>query len=213
MIGRLLLGWQATLGRLGAGRHPLLAVTAEGLLARWHEPHRHYHDVTHLDTVLSTVDALGGSDVARLAAWYHDAVYQPAAADNEERSARLAVQQLTALAVPADVVDGVAAAVRSTDGHRPGGGDAAVLCDADLAVLASPRPAYRRYRAAVRREYGHLDDEQWRDGRAAVLRDLLDRPALFTTAGGAGWEGVARDNVGAELADLDGPAARARAAG
>src|SRR5512141_1453615 len=80
------------------------------LLRRWHEPHRYYHDATHLTEVLTAVDALcgvGGVDrahhaVAALAAWFHDAVYaaDPAAA-NEAESAALAARQLGRLSVDA----------------------------------------------------------------------------------------------------------------
>jgi triacylglycerol lipase len=64
-----------------------------------------------------------------------------------------------------------------------------------------------RYVAGVRREYPGVDDATFAAGRAAVLRDLLDRPALFTTAvGRERWEARARRNVALELAALDGPA-------
>jgi predicted metal-dependent HD superfamily phosphohydrolase len=86
-----------------------------------------------------------------------------------------------------------------TDGDR----DGAVLCDADLAVLASGPVRYSSYVEGVRREYGHLDDATFARGRSAVLRRLLDRPALFRTAyGRREWEAAARANVTAELAGL-----------
>ena len=37
---------------------------------------------------------------------------------------------------------------------EPGDANGAVLCDADLAVLASPPEAYAAYASAVREEYG-----------------------------------------------------------
>lgn len=186
-----------------------VAGAGAGLLARYVEPHRGYHDLAHLDEVLRHVDALAdeADDVhaVRLAAWFHDAVYDPAATDNEEASAWLATRTLAELRVPDDVVARVADLVRLTAHHEPGDDrDGAVLCDADLAVLAADGPRYTAYVDGVRTEYKHLDDAAFAQGRAAVLRALLAHPALFRTGyGRTTWEARARDNVRAELARLE----------
>ena len=187
-------------------------VAAEGaqLLAAYAEPHRHYHDLAHLDDVLRHVGELAPSaarpDVVRLAAWFHDAVYDPTASDNEERSARLAELALARLRVADGVGREVARLVRVTADHSPlpGDADGEVLCDADLAVLATGPEAYRRYAEAVRAEFAHLGDDAFRRGRAAVLRSLLARVQLFSTpAGRSAWEDAARANMTAELRRLD----------
>lgn len=121
--------------------------------------------------MLSTVDTLAShataADLVRLAAWYHDAVYDLRRDDNEERSAGLVEVELAALGLPAAGVARVASLVRVTAGHDapPGDSDAEVLCDADLAVLGGPRPAYDSNVAAVRREYSHVDEVGWQAGR------------------------------------------------
>ena len=155
------------------------------LLHRWAEPHRRYHDVAHLTAVLSTVDIYADRaadpDAVRLAAWFHDAVYDPRAADNEERSALLAVEALTGLGVPPERTDEVARLVRLTAAHRvpPDDRNGALLTDADLAILAMPAGEYDRYAAAIRQEYAHVPDPLFRTGRAAVLRHLLGLPELY----------------------------------
>ncbi len=117
-----------------------------------------------------------------LATWYHDAVYDPRAGDNEARSADLARRDLTGLGVGADRVDRVAGLVLATRDHRAADPDAAVLVDADLAILAVPAGDYAAYVAAVRAEYGFVPEAAWRAGRAAVLAGFLARPRLFATA-------------------------------
>ena len=99
----------------------------------------------------------------------------------------------------------VARLVRLTGTHDPGPGDrnGEVLCDADLAVLAGAPADYARYAAAVREEYAFVPDDAFRDGRAAVLRQLLDLPRLFRTPHGRDrWEPAARHNLRSELALL-----------
>jgi predicted metal-dependent HD superfamily phosphohydrolase len=173
------------------------------------DPARGYHDVRHLAEVLENVDALmADGDPARdavlLAAWFHDAVYD-GAPDDEERSAALAE---TALSEAPELAAEVARLVRLTAAHRPRDDDPAgqVLCDADLAILASPPDAYAAYAAAVREEYGFVPDDAFREGRAAVLRHLLTLPRLFRTPHGQReWEERARANLRAELTELTGP--------
>lgn len=197
--------WDGLLARL-TGSDP--TTTGRGLIARWAEPHRHYHDLAHLTAVLDAVHDLAGHardlDAVRLAAWYHDAVYT-GADDDEEKSARLAETELSALGLPADLIAETARLVRLTASHDPAPGDSngETLCDADLAILAAKPTDYARYVDAVRAEYAHITDESFRAGRAEILRRLLAGPALFRTAAGRDrWEADARANVETELAAL-----------
>lgn len=182
---------------------------AENLLARWAEPHRRYHTTTHLTAVLDHIDTLAeyadDPDLVRLAAWFHDAVYLPDRSENEERSARLAERALPEAGLDAARTAEVARLVRLTLTHAAEEGDAngAVLCDADLAILAAAPEPYAAYTAAVREEYGFVPDDAFRAGRAAVLRQLLDLPRLFRTPyGQREWESRARGNLTAELKAL-----------
>jgi predicted metal-dependent HD superfamily phosphohydrolase len=184
--------------------------TLDALFERYREPHRRYHGLAHVVRVLRTVDDLvGDADVAdpasvRLAAWYHDAVYDPRAeaGANEAASADVAAAQLAALGQPSGRIDAVHRLVLVTVAHIPARPDEVVLCDADLAVLGSDPATYAAYAQGVRAEYAHVDAAAWRVGRAAVLRALLDRPALFHTRVMAARETTARANLTAELASL-----------
>ena len=184
------------------------------LLARWAEPHRRYHTTGHLAATLSTVDRhadlADDPDAVRLAVWFHDAVYDPRAADNEERSAILAEAALRRLGVDATEV---ARLVRLTASHEVSAGDrnGALLADADLAILASSPDGYDRYARAIRWEYAHVPDERYRAGRAAVLRRLADLPAMYRIVPDRdAWTARAHANIARELRALaDEPAAPA----
>jgi predicted metal-dependent HD superfamily phosphohydrolase len=188
-----------------AGDSPTSRTEWAALVAAWSEPHRRYHDLAHLAAVLGLVGELGAGDLAavRLAAWYHDAVYDPERQDNEEISAQRARAGLRGL-VDDDLVAEVERLVRLTAGHDPAPDDAngAVLCDADLAVLAGPPDAYATYASAVRAEYGHLSDEEFTAGRIAVLEHLRSLPTLYRTPAAQPWTATARANMAAELALL-----------
>jgi predicted metal-dependent HD superfamily phosphohydrolase len=178
------------------------AAVADDLLARYAQPHRRYHTLEHIGEVLDVLARLAVEDAVTLAAWFHDAVYDPARADNEERSARLAERMLADTDLAAATVGEVARLVRLTETHDPAPGDqnGAVLCDADLAVLAGDPAAYAAYAAAVREEYAFVPDDAFVRGRADVLRGLLARPAIFRTASARDrFEAAARHNIETEL--------------
>lgn len=192
--------------------------TIDAVLARYREPHRRYHTVVHLARVVRDVDELlhtetmvGDRDAVRAAAVFHDVVYDPRASDNEARSADLAIDRLTGLGWSAERTAHVRDLVMATAGHETSAGSGpisdptavAVLLDADLAVLGASPAVYQAYVRGVRDEYRHVDDDGWRQGRAAVLRTFLDRPRIYGTPTMYDRaERRARANLAAELASL-----------
>jgi predicted metal-dependent HD superfamily phosphohydrolase len=185
------------------------------LLARHREPHRRYHTAAHVMWVLrhlaDLVDALPAAErsqcdapAIRAAALFHDVIYDPTSSANEANSAALAHRALAELGWPPQRADHVASMILDTATHRPSSDDAALLIDADLAVLAADAAGYQAYVNGVRAEYGHVSDTGWRVGRANVLRTFLRQPQLFATeVGRARYERRARANITAELAALD----------
>jgi len=184
------------------------AAAGDDLIARWSEPQRHYHTLTHLERMLHVVhewaDQADDPRAVALACWFHDAIYDPTSADNETASADLARSVLTALGVdPAEVVRLVL--LTATHAVEPGDRNGALLADADLAILATDPVTYAAYATAVRAEYAHVPDDAFARGRAAVLRRLLALPQLFHVPPlHAEWEARARANLTAELGVLDG---------
>jgi predicted metal-dependent HD superfamily phosphohydrolase len=178
---------------------------ADDIVARYEEPHRRYHTLEHIESMLVVTGRLEASTEVTCAVWFHDVVYDPTATDNEARSAVYARDVLAAMGAPTSVVDEVSRLVESTAQHAPDGDDrnGCLLADADLAILGTPADQYEHYAQHVRAEYAHVSDEAWREGRAAVLRSFLERPRLFHA-----WqlhdayEPRARDNLRAELATL-----------
>jgi predicted metal-dependent HD superfamily phosphohydrolase len=202
--------WAATVRAAGAtADDDAVAAAGADLLGRWQQPHRHYHDAEHLAEVLAAIDDLAGDAAdacaVRLAAWFHDAIYEGRPGDDEQRSADLAREVLTGLGVPAQRTDHVADLVRVTLHHDPApdDADAAVLCDADLAVLGADADRYGRYVRAVRAEYGHVPEPMFRTGREMVLKALDAMPRLYRTAAARQrWEEAARANLARELGEL-----------
>jgi predicted metal-dependent HD superfamily phosphohydrolase len=205
---RLRAEWRGDLSTADA-RAAEIDEAFDELVRRYEEPHRRYHDLHHVASVLRFADSLAGQatdpQAVRLAAWYHDAVYDPYGGDNEARSAVLAAANLAALSIPAGVVQETARLIELTAGLRTAATDpnGAVLLDSDLAILAATPDRYDRYVAGVRAEYEHLDEDSFRAGRANVLETLIARAYVFNTqVFRAEREARARANLNRELAAL-----------
>jgi predicted metal-dependent HD superfamily phosphohydrolase len=185
----------------------------QALLGRWADEHRHFHNLRHLAAVLHRVDQLAEEthepDLVRLAAWYHGAVFSSEkkvaeasqGGEQSTASALLAHDELVGLGVPARAADRVAALVNAIVRHAPNPADfdAAVLNDADLAMLAAEPQRYKEYKAAVRAEYAHIPIEDYLRARIRVIERLLARKSLFLSPMGAAWEEPARQNLDMEL--------------
>ena len=155
---------------------------------RYREPGRHYHTWAHVASCLRALERVRGlarePAALELALWFHDAVYEPGAADNEERSAELAGRWGFALSLAPAVIDSarqLILATRHTPADSAGAGDEALVKDIDLTVLGSRAGRYRAYERRIGREYARLPPERFRAGRAELLRGFLERPALYAT--------------------------------
>ena len=81
--------------------------------------------------------------------------------------------------------------------------DAAYFLDMDLSILGTPWSEYQVYAQAVRQEYRHIANEDYRTGRIAVLQKLLAHPVLYLTAYYHNqFEVQARDNIKREISLL-----------
>lgn len=178
------------------------------LVERYREPWRRYHDARHLLAVLRQVDALAGDQdlfLVRLGAWFHDAVYDIPSREltNEEASARLALRELSRAGLEQEDLTQVARLVRLTADHLPGSRDPEgnLLCDADLAVLASPPEAYAAYVEQVREEHADVPDDDFWAARYEVLEPWVEGE-IFRTGKGKLLTPAARANVTAEVRRL-----------
>lgn len=176
------------------------------LAARYRAPHRHYHDLSHVEACLHWLDRVEPEAEApaelALAIFFHDAIYERAH-DDEAKSALLAETTLTSLGVAAEAARRVRELVLATMSHEAEHGDAALLVDIDLSILGAPPDAYARYVAGVRSEHAALDEETFRAGRSAFVRGMLARVALYVTPAFRALEPLARENLIAELRGLD----------
>jgi predicted metal-dependent HD superfamily phosphohydrolase len=150
------------------------------------EPSRAYHNTKHVRDCLSQLDLshelARRPDEVEAALWFHDVVYLPGAADNEDRSARLAEATLTAGGAPLETGRRVAELVLATRHLTvPSEPDSQLVCDIDLSILGREPAVFDCFERAIRQEYAHIPEPAYRHERAAVVAGFLRRESLYQT--------------------------------
>jgi predicted metal-dependent HD superfamily phosphohydrolase len=175
---------------------------------------RHYHGMAHIEALLALAreyrQALADPEAVEAAIWFHDAVYDSRAKDNEAQSAALARKKLGGH-ISAQRLDRIAAMIEATATHQlpefaDAGAvrDAALFLDMDLSVLGSRPDVFEAYEHAVRREYAWVPEPAWIAGRSAVLKNFLARAHIFHTPEFRNrFEAQARKNMARSLAALE----------
>ena len=168
---------------------------------------RRYHTPAHLDHCLAQFDMcrhlMQRPDEVEMALWYHDAVYEPAAHDNELRSAELFATRLGHVC-PEEMVTRVYDLILATT-HRepPRDQDTRLMVDIDLSGFALPWEEFARESEAVRAEFGHLSDEEFYASQMRFLRSLVERARFYSSDFfHQRYEDQARENVTRTLRQL-----------
>ncbi|PAP97669.1 hypothetical protein LRP31_22795 [Mesorhizobium mediterraneum] len=174
---------------------------------------RHYHSLAHIEAMLALAGhyraSLHDPEAVEAAIWFHDAIYDSRAKDNEAKSAALAEKKLSGR-TDAQRLGRITAMIIATATHElprfsdeNAARDAALFLDMDLAILGATPDAFDAYEQAVRREYGWVEEPMWRAGRSAVLKSFLARPHIFHTEEfRQRFEAQARQNMARSLKAL-----------
>lgn len=185
----------------------------DALRARYTEPQRAYHSWDHIEALLRHYrrwEAHFHRPVPVLwALYWHDAIYDPQAKDNEEQSAVLLEQEARGNLSAEDTAF-AASIVRATTAHKvpdqlgaKDKEDTALFLDLDLSILGAPIHVYDRYETDIRKEYAFVPIEAYRAGRGAILKGFLARERLYLTdLAHAEWDAPARANLKRAIAAL-----------
>lgn len=191
--------WRAARSAMRIDAPPI--ALRDALLVRYAEPHRRYHTLQHLGECLDAFEherahAQRPGEVA-LALWFHDAIYDLQAHDNEAQSADWARDALRAAGIDADAAQRVHDLIMATKHDaQPTDADARLLVDIDLAILGAPPARFAEYEQQIRAEYARVPPDVFEPRRRLILARFLARDPLYQTPGmQARCEAQARVNL------------------
>lgn len=169
------------------------AVLIDGLFSKikkaYTEPHRRYHTLSHIENLLALFEMykteLSDKEMVLFAIFYHDVIYQPGTADNEEQSARKAEKDLLKLKVPEEKREAVKTFILATKEHTlqkvKYEDDLKFFLDFDRSILGADEATYAVYVQAIRHEFSFLSDAAFVLGRSSFLKNTLSKGNLFYT--------------------------------
>ncbi len=168
---------------------------------------RHYHTLKHLDNFYSQllkcrVDVKDWETLV-IAMVYHDVIYNSTDHKDEERSADMAVERLTAIGFPAAKVAFAKSLILATKAHALSeDNDTNLFNDADMSILGLDRDTYATYVKNVRIEYGATP--AFDKGRKRVLNYFLGMERIFKTDTFYKlYEKSARENISWEISTIN----------
>jgi len=173
--------WSALCSRLGIEPDPQ---TYDALVSAHAEAHRAYHTLDHIAACLRHLDDVRDladrPDEIEMALWFHDAIYAPFSATNEEDSAAWAADWLQDKGMDKSVIDRISHHILDTKSHdAPKTTDGQLMLDIDLSILGTPEQVYDEFETHIRREYRRVPGFIFRKTRKAILEGFLARERLY----------------------------------
>ncbi|MCB1777062.1 MAG: hypothetical protein KDI50_06475 [Candidatus Competibacteraceae bacterium] len=167
---------------------PAIAKSIYERLVEYYEGvHRHYHTLAHIRHCLyefnQAAACMDDPDAVEIALWFHDAIYEPGAKDNEQRSAEL-FQKYAEASGCADSafqrrIDNLI--MITTHREQPSRKDEQFIVDIDLSGFGLPWDAFEQDGRRIRAECTEISDDVYYSGLIKFLQMLQERPTFFFT--------------------------------
>ncbi len=179
----LRLSWNRCWSGIGASGDG--EVLRHDLITAWNEPQRKYHTEQHLCECLALFEEFqhlaANPHKVELAIWFHDAVYDVKAKDNELKSAEWARTALEEAGVSKEKSQRVYELIMASEHSAMDTLDTRLLVDIDLAILGSSPKRFAEYDGQVRAEYSYVPGFLYRRKRKQILQSFLKRNSIYQT--------------------------------
>ncbi len=150
------------------------------------DKNRFYHNWDHIKNCLDEFSAARylavHTNEVELALWFHDAIYDTRAKDNEEQSALMAYHVCIAAGLHQLFTERVKRRILVTN-HIvvPENIDEKLMVNIDLSILGKPADEFDEYEKNIRKEYSRVVlEEEYKKGRKDILQGFLDRPVIYS---------------------------------
>lgn len=167
--------------------HSFIEKCFEELCKAYTEKQRHYHTLDHIASMIHEIkeckDPSINKNMLLFAVWFHDIIYNPKKHDNEQQSAVLAVERLTQLCVPQEMILLIEQLILATANHVVAAFNPELnfFLDCDLKILGAEPGKYQAYATAIRKEYKHVLSFIYNRERKKVLHRFLESSTIYRT--------------------------------
>ncbi len=154
------------------------------LIQAYNEPGRFYHTLGHIECCLGLFedveDIANNADALALSIWFHDAIYEPGANDNEQRSADW-FMEITKNNFDDDLRNLVYTHIIATlhCNAEIKDRDSRLMIDIDLSSFGMPWRTFLHDSENVRKELPHLTNDEFYPKQCAFSQSLLEKSRFF----------------------------------
>ena len=187
-------GWHGLWYRIGAQARNAWEVFLGTIVKHYCEPHRYYHNFSHLIQLFNEFKEVRhlcvNPDAVEMFLWLHDLIYLIGANDNEEQSAEASEKILMNARLSEEIsrifIPEVKRLVLLSKDHlaAPNDIDGALAMDLDLSILGQPIDVFDAFEYKIWQENvlgGDMAEEAFRTRREDILRKFLDRTPIYQT--------------------------------
>jgi len=144
--------------------------------------HKWLHVVDCMNELYEVKNLLNNPDAVECALLFHDVVYVPGEANNEEESAKYAEKTFTQRWLPKDFIETVKKLILVTKpGSTTKSNDEKYIKDIDMSILGKDSRIYTQYTKDVRREYYRFSDVQFKKWREDFLHWIASKKNVYHT--------------------------------
>jgi pantetheine-phosphate adenylyltransferase len=147
------------------------------LLAMWNESHRYYHNLNHLNDLISQINENKSKYSEKeyekliLTALFHDSIYDPMSNDNEEKSAQFFESCLQEKNSDTDEIKQM---ILDTKTHTSTTPLSEKFNQLDMSIVESDFDKLVQWEEGISEEYKSYGEE-YKEGRLKFLESLLDK--------------------------------------
>ena len=146
---------------------------------------RYYHNQQHIVECLALYEQikhkLKDANAVLIAIWFHDAVYDPQAKDNEQQSAEM-MKAYCSEFLEQFRLNKIYDWIIATQFHRPiDDPDLQYLLDIDLLILGSSPERFQQYESQIQQEYAWVDPHIFKVKRREVLQAFRLQVQIYQT--------------------------------
>ena len=148
------------------------------LLSMWNESHRHYHNLNHLNDLIDQINenkskySDKGYEKLMLAAIFHDCIYDPMSATNEEDSANFLMECVVDKS-NSDVLE-VKQMILDTKTHKSTTNLSESFNRYDMSVVERDFDQLLEWEKGISEEYSGYSKDVYKSGRVKFLESVMD---------------------------------------
>ncbi len=149
------------------------------ILSMWNESHRHYHNLNHLNDLISQINENKSKfsekeyEKLMLAALFHDVVYDPISKTNEEHSADF-LMNCVVDKTNSDILD-VKQMILDTKTHNSTTNLSESFNNYDMNIVERDFEQLLEWENGISEEFSVYPKEEYKLGRLRFLESLLDK--------------------------------------